>query len=355
MHGADGSGQAGRGREFCVLCGAEERLYKSVCKACFLKNNRLVELPAAISLTVCSHCSAVEVGRHWETLDIQEAAAMEVQRNCKVMEGARCIRVTVASPIEGQQVEATVVAEAEFDDIIQRVEGRVSVKVNLKSCDRCSRMHGSYFEAIVQLRVDGRDFSEEELDELHDAILHYLEAHGSRPDSGAYISKMETVRGGTDYYISDNTIAKVMSQEMAARYGAKVGESPKLAGRKEGRDIYRITYVLRFPRTKRGDIVQLGRHPQLVVKVSRSKVTCLDLRNGQQMKHSLAEVEGASLLADASQAVEAVVVSDGVDEAQVMEPATYKTVTVRKLEDRELGEKARIIMVNGEYFLLPGQ
>jgi nonsense-mediated mRNA decay protein 3 len=346
------SGSEGGGSEFCVLCGAEERLYNSVCRRCFLDKNSLVELPQVISLSVCSHCEAVEVGKHWENLDIQEAAARDIQRNCRVMRGARCIRVTLSTHIEGQQVEVSTQAEGEFEDIIQPSSGQVTVKITPRTCDRCSRMHGNYFEAIIQLRVDGRDFSEEELSELQGAITHYMEV-GGRKASGAFISKVEAVRGGLDFYISNNMTAKSITQEMAARYGAKVSGSPKLAGQKDGRDIYRITYLLRFPRTKRGDIIQIGKHPHLVKGIGRNKVTCIDLRNGTGSKHDLAEIEGTRLMADVSQAMEAVVVSDGFDEVQVMEPVDYKTITVKKLERGELGDKVKIITINGEYFLLP--
>ena len=39
---------------------------------------------------------------------------------------------------------------------------------------------------------------------------------------------------------------------------------------------------------------------------------------------------------------------------QVMDPSNYETVTVSKLDGDPLGEKAKIIRVDGEILLLPG-
>ncbi len=340
------------GKVFCVLCGVEKRLYNSVCKDCFLSNNRLVELPSVASATMCPHCGVAEIGKHWEDISVEQAVSKNIQGKCRVFEGARCLRVTLTLPSEFQQADVAVQAEAEFEDIIQTASKQITVKIISKTCPRCSRLHGSYYEAIIQLRVSERDFSDEELKDLEGEIVHYLDSHQNSVNA-AFLSKVAIVKGGLDFYISNNTVAKAISQDMANRYGAKVTESPKLAGRKDGRDIYRVTHALRFPRTRMGHIIRMGNNPMLVKRLSRRKVTCINLRNGAVSKHELKDIEECQLLADTSDAEDAVVISDSLEEAQVLDPASYDTVTVRKIEDKPLGEKASIIRVEGEIFLLP--
>jgi len=48
-------------------------------------------------------------------------------------------------------------------------------------------------------------------------------------------------------YLSSNTVARTIARELADTFRGTIGSSPKLFGRKKGKDLYRVTYVVRIP------------------------------------------------------------------------------------------------------------
>jgi nonsense-mediated mRNA decay protein 3 len=52
---------------------------------------------------------------------------------------------------------------------------------------------------------------------------------------------------GWDFYLVDTESAKALARWMKTRLRATLTESPTLYGRKDGRDVYRVTFCLRVP------------------------------------------------------------------------------------------------------------
>ena len=54
---------------FCVVCGAEGETYDGLCKECFIKRGKFVDVPDNVDIVLCAHCRAMLVGNHWEHVD----------------------------------------------------------------------------------------------------------------------------------------------------------------------------------------------------------------------------------------------------------------------------------------------
>jgi len=47
-------------------------------------------------------------------------------------------------------------------------------------------------------------------------------------------------------YLSSNSTARTIARALADEFRGTVGASPKLHGRRKGKDLYRVTYLVRI-------------------------------------------------------------------------------------------------------------
>src|SRR3972149_2616961 len=59
-----------------------------------------------------------------------------------------------------------------------------------------------------------------------------------------------------DVYVSSGTGGHAAAKTGAEAFGGQVRASPKIHGRKDGRDLYRVTYHVRIPGFRRGDLLR---------------------------------------------------------------------------------------------------
>jgi nonsense-mediated mRNA decay protein 3 len=209
-------------------------------------------------------------------------------------------------------------------------ERKVLVRMRKSVCDRCSRMFGGYYAAIIQLRGNQRDARPEEIKKAHKVIgdeLDRLRAAGNRQ---AFLTKSGPVPGGFDYYIGDIEAARILSKLIASRLSATVQETAKLAGRKEGEDIYRVTFLVRIALYSTGDFARRGEEGLVqVLQIDRGKVLVYDMlthRRDKVPEEELRRLGGPEILK------EAVLVSQDPGHLQVLDPVSLHTVDLPRPE-----------------------
>ena len=309
---------------FCVECGAEGEVFEGLCSECFIKRKRFVQVPPAIDIVTCTHCGAMKVGSQWQKVDdpISKAvdAALQVKKGVDVSvvteveaEDERNCKLTLRIDLETQGLA--------FSEVLQ-----TRARLKSGSCRDCSRQRGSYFEAIVQLRAKKRNPNEDEVDEtlaLADNIV------GS---SGSFITKVDHVKGGIDLYMGKVSDGRALSALLSNKFGASTGETKSQAGRKDGKDLYRTTFLVRLPQFGRGDFIL---HEDLVWEIrsfTKSKVNIEEVSSGRRSSLQMKDLERLPLLKRADSLHEAVVVSISKDEIQVMDPESYQTKDLRRPE-----------------------
>ena len=125
-----------------------------------------------------------------------------------------------------------------------------SVRIDHRTCPECSRRSGRYFTAILQLRGP----EDERPAEKAPALRARLDAEWdrlwkeARPDWRRALQWREELPEGWDCYFSDTLAARAVARLAKQRAGASLKESASLFGRKDGRDVYRVTFCLRFPK-----------------------------------------------------------------------------------------------------------
>jgi nonsense-mediated mRNA decay protein 3 len=156
--------------------------------------------------------------------------------------------------------------------------------------------------------------------------LDRLRAAGNRQ---AFLTKSGPVPGGFDYYIGDIEAGRIISKLIASRLGATVQETAKLAGRKEGEDIYRVTFLVRIALYSTGDFASRGEDVVQVLQIDRGKVLVYDMHTHRRDKvpeEDLKRLGGPEILR------EAVLVSQDAAHLQVLDPATLHTVDLPRPE-----------------------
>lgn len=104
-----------------------------------------------------------------------------------------------------------------------------------KTCPSCAKKSAGYFEAILQVREK-------------DPLI----VPGERDVSDVKESKM-----GVDFYMKSVATARQIARRYKKR-GYVIKESEKLFGKKDGKDIYRVSFSVKPPPYSVGDIVSWG-------------------------------------------------------------------------------------------------
>lgn len=343
--------------QVCILCGRSGKLHRHLCIDCYKKRYVRFHLPEYIDLTICSDCGAAKLGERWvDAGGMEKAISRRIEQEFE-MRGE--VRDEVSGEKVGTNLEkkddrnwnATVcvsIKVGEFD-----IGDELSSKIRIRSgvCQRCSKKHGSYFEAILQVRGHKR-LSGAQLDMIHDFVAGWAE-RAQKEDRDFFIGKEEEVAGGIDFYLSGKIAGRNLAKELMERSGGEMTEAPKLYGMKKGKELYRMTYLVRLPPYKDGDFIFFKGKAYRISGVGKRNVTLLDMsswKKGVADRRGLKDVE---ILGGDEVLKEAVVLSQTATEIQIMDPDTYKTVELRKSKDFKVkDETVRILKVHGETHLM---
>jgi nonsense-mediated mRNA decay protein 3 len=238
--------------EFCVLCGRTDvPLQDAVCAECFASRNDLITVVDQPTAVLCPTCGARQVGSHWERSGTSTLLAPEdLMPFLKPHPEVGIRRVTWEESGRNPLVrELRGIANVRFRGIEKTIAVEFTVHVEHRTCPECSRRAGHYYTSIIQLRgpegraVGAHRNDRERLHRLWDRELLQTPAEWRRS-----LSWEEVLPEGWDFYLTDTTTARALARWMKKRLGAKLTESPSLYGRKDGRDVYRVSFCLRVPR-----------------------------------------------------------------------------------------------------------
>jgi nonsense-mediated mRNA decay protein 3 len=340
---------------FCVECGKEGATYESLCAQCFLSRNRFTEINEYIDLTRCAHCHEFIIDGKWRSFgSVEDAAADIAKRSVKVRNGSTITSVEVAvNPLDRSNFEVSIEMILQIEDLVKTEHLVTTVRVKGASCPKCSKIKGSYFESILQVRCRDRSLDRGDKELILEQIEDMVERAASE-NRELFISKLEELHGGFDVYLSSNNLGRMISKELAAAYGAETKESSSLLGKKDGKDVYRITFLVRLPAYQLHDIISLDGKLHLVEGISATNTRLRKLSDHQHVTMQNRDLESVRVKGTESDIMEAVVVSESADEIQVMHPITYGTVELRKPKDFQVeGDAVKVYSHDGELFLVP--
>jgi nonsense-mediated mRNA decay protein 3 len=238
------------GSEFCVVCGRTGLpTQDGLCTECFAKRTPLVHVEGRPRVTICPTCGARRVGQLWERRgasillgpdDLMPLLQVHPEvgvRKVRWSEGGNTALV--------RELEATVDCSIRGERRIETV--RFEVKIDHQTCLDCSHRSGHFYTAVLQLRGEegGRENPRalrQRLDEQWEGLMPE-----ARVNWREAISWKEELPEGWDFYFTDTLAARSIAKLGKERLAGEVKESATLWGRKNGRDVYRVTFCLRVP------------------------------------------------------------------------------------------------------------
>lgn len=239
--------------EFCVVCGATGRpLADGVCPECAADRTPLLRIRNRVEVTMCPTCGARRTGQSWG-----RSGASTLLTSEDLVPFLKFHPEAGLRRIEWEEVSATPTvreylghAHVVFRGVERTVELPFSVRIDHRTCPECSRRSGRYFTAIVQLRGPENERPAEKAPALRARLDREWEKiwREARPDWRRALSWREELPEGWNCFFSDTLAARGVARLAKQRYGASLKESASLFGRKDGRDVYRVTFCLRFPR-----------------------------------------------------------------------------------------------------------
>jgi len=339
----------------CIVCGKGAPALGGLCAACLGERKKFVEVPQFCELTVCAHCGSVYKGRRWEnsrgeTAELEDAArrALKVSKE----EGVTVTTRIAVRPFNEHNADADVEGTVRIGKGRLTQTGRTRIRIRRAVCERCSKMHGKYYEAILQVRAAGRDLAPDELESVRQKVGEL----GQKDDREDYVRKEEEVDGGLDFQLGKLMRGKTMARALAQELGGKVTESSKIVGNKEGRELFRVTFLLRLPGFRAGDFVRHGDRTLLVTHVGPQGVSVLDLADGKAETLDGKAADTAKRLGGSELADLAVVLDARKPEITIMDPVSYKPITVVAPDwfwAKKRPENVRILKSGEDVYLVP--
>ncbi len=342
-------------KNFCVKCGDEcDESIDGLCIECWLDGRRMVDLPHHVDLHVCTNCHEYDFGGRWLQKDhfvaIQDAAVDALM----VVKGANVTGVsTEVYEQDPRAFEVRVHADCEVMGYPADGDASTVVRIKNSVCKRCSRQLGSYYEAILQIRtVSGK--LDEDMREATLAMTENLVARQAATNRSIFITKMELVTGGVDVYLSSMSLGKSLAKELGDAFCAETKESPKLVGQTtDGQDMFRLTYLVRLPDYKVGDVVIFQGTYCKLLRVNGAGGRILNLSDFRDRSVRRVDMPSIKLYQKSSELYDATVISTSGTEIQVLDPRNYSTVDLRVPEGFEVQDTVKVVYIDEVLYLVP--
>ena len=339
----------------CIVCGKNAPALGGLCAPCLADRKSFVSVPPFCEITVCAHCGSVFKGRRWENSrgndpELEDAARRALQVSKE--EGVQVTSKITVKPVNEHNADAEVESTVRIGKSRLTQTGRTRIRIRRAVCERCSKMHGKYYEAILQVRADGRQLAQDEVLAVRQ-IVSELTHQDDRED---YVRREEAIDGGLDYQLGKLMRGRTMVRALAQKLGGKVTDSSKIVGNKEGRELFRVTFLLRLPAFRSGDFISLEGRTLLVTHAGPQGISATDLGSGKVETIDGKSKDRAKRLGGVELVEVAVVLDARMPEVTILDPVSYKPFNIVAPDwfwAKKRPENVRILKSGEDVFLVP--
>jgi nonsense-mediated mRNA decay protein 3 len=316
---------------FCVECGKEGETYDGLCAECHLARRRFVSLPEILDVQICGECFAVRLRKNWiDAFSVEKAVQMGIEDSLEKDKPVSETQLkTVLTQRDLRNYLANVTVQFKAGAFSASKKFIVIVRLKKDTCQNCGKKSGHYYEAIIQLRAPSTDSGTGRLEQARSIVLSRVGKMGEQ-SRNIFISKQEKVQGGYDFYLSSSTTAKAIARDLTKAFGASFKTSNSMAGRKDGQDLSRMTYLVRIPDYEAGDIFSMDGGFYLLRSFEGNTLSLTDLKTWQETKVTFGRLPEFEALDRKSHVKQADVISDMGNELQILDPETLRPVEVVK-------------------------
>jgi NMD protein affecting ribosome stability and mRNA decay len=201
----------------CYKCGAPA-LKEGLCEEHYAEawikeiTKKVEEKLKKMKIVVCPRCGRVLYHNKWQKKSFEEI-----------------IKSAIKNDVKGGVIE---VGKNNLRIILSLNNMKKIIEINLPKmhkvlCRDCSLAGSGYYEAVIQIRGNAPE-----------KIINAVE-------SDKNVVKVVNVKGGADFYFLSKSAAERVAWALK-KSGYNVKSSYKLVTRKDGRDVYRAYFIIRF-------------------------------------------------------------------------------------------------------------
>ncbi|QYZ78679.1 NMD protein affecting ribosome stability and mRNA decay [Methanofollis formosanus] len=314
-------------RSVCPRCGKPSA---GLCNECRAAETEWLKCEPRVESIFCPVCGSQKHGRTWtDTTVDHETLVNEIALAALILHpdlrGAETT-LTYTDPTPNRTFVDLTVSGRLYG---VEVSGTCKVKIVWikEQCDRCNRISGGYYEGIIQLRATGRKPSGREMDR---AMRIAEETEDGLQEAGerlSFVSSIDETKDGIDIVVGSQHIGQIISSQLCSVLGGKMTTHPKLVGERDGKRLYRVTYLVRLPRFQTGDVVVVRKGYMEVRGAGHGRLQVYDLKEGTA--RFIAEDEIERLVGNVGDAENALVTYHDGDVIGLLDPGTQAPVECR--------------------------
>jgi len=337
-------------KSVCPSCGEPS---DGICERCLAQGRTIAAVPEFLTIKICPTCSDHFFKGRWLKDNLDKAIEHVVEEALTIDADEATVEV-VLNEVTQTMVRARLEVDVPYMEDTQHKSLDVNVRVDRASCDRCSRISGGYYESKVQIRADRRAPDDAELLRALEIATRTVDS-AQKVDRLAFIAKTIQLKEGLDLYVGTVKAAKRIVRALVREMGGNFSDSAKLVGRRDGKDVYRVTFAVRLPQFPTGAIISAKQNVYEICSAT-STTNAVDLQSGQSAALSAEDLRNAQLLGSRSEAKQTVLVSIDADEAHLLDPETYATLTIKRppyICKDDQGREIQVVKTQEGVFILP--
>ncbi len=341
----------------CPRCGMPSE--GGMCKSCTRDTTQMFSCPDQVEVVICSVCGSQQVKGKWllpEDSNIEEIAASAAADAVWLHRDLAGADIGIdLKKVGATRYRALVDISGSFQGRPVSEQCQTSLRIKMVACDRCSRIAGKYFESTVQLRGNAvRSISAREMEECKKMARDMADAGYRGGEMLSFIQEMKEVKGGLDIILGSTQLGRRMARAFQERFGGKLLETAKLVGKKDNRDVFRSTLLVRFPRLSRGDIVSFRGSLYYVSGFDGKTTLITSLREGRRSSMNEESSESVPVLGNRADAAAATVISADEDVLEIMDPETFRSSLAARPRDLSVqpGEEVMVVRTADGFVVL---
>ena len=321
--------------------------------SCYIKNTQFSRGPRVLEMVTCPTCSSYKYKSTWLGESFDDVLKRFIHESFQISHDLKNVKIETDCVEKGKKLRCRVVVSGFLDDYTISEEHLLEVRVKQNTCDICSKQYGGYYEAILQIRSEGKP-RKPEFATIRQEVEHFVETQRAKGNRGLFITDAAVEHGGFDFYLSEKGAAFALAKKIQERYGGTIKQSSKNIGMKDGRQVYRMTYLIRLPLYRKGDVFAYKKHFYLIASVKGTVVHGVELRSWNERVFDSKSLQKVTIVGGDDLVREMIVVSQTKDFVQVMDPETYTTVDLKKPKPVSFASKTvKIVELEDTLFVLP--
>ncbi len=209
-------------------------------------------------------------------------------------------------------------------------------------CDNCRKADGQYYEGILQIRGNNSSQLKKVLQSIKKKV------HKAQPE--VFINRFSEHKNGYDLYLTSKKHLQRIGKSLSQEYGGTLKQSRKLysRSRQTGKEIYRITLVLRLWDFLPGDIILLDEKPAYVKSISGDSLSAITLHDEKKKNR---KIQDEPLVLARSDELKTAQVVRFRPDLEVLDPVTYQPVKIENPSDTKK-DRIKIFTYQDRFYMI---